>query len=217
MLEQQQHQLVAGLREMYRKLQAGEGWDGSALDTSSGGHPLTHDILEHLDLLQQSPDSPMHLDHFEEEPERLQELLIRNGAARVGRRASLSPPEDSEPPSPPSHRAELARTSYSSPDSIYTPPRTATPPTQRYAKMPMANQFTEPTIFEPEQQFTIPTWLNTSQLVPSAMPMGFESWDNSMFMGNMQAYPPQMGLATPGDVSMNDFLDFSECANPSVR
>jgi hypothetical protein len=95
MLEQQQSQLVAGLRELYRRLQAGETWPGLPLESSHEGHPLTHDILERLDLLHSSPDSPIKQEGFEENFARLQERLIANGASFVRRRRSVS--SDSDP------------------------------------------------------------------------------------------------------------------------
>ncbi|KAF2011863.1 hypothetical protein BU24DRAFT_396490 [Aaosphaeria arxii CBS 175.79] len=49
-LEQQQAQLVAGLRELYSRLQCGQGWPGPPLSKAESGHPLTHDILDRLDL-----------------------------------------------------------------------------------------------------------------------------------------------------------------------
>jgi hypothetical protein len=234
MLEQQQHQLVAGLRELYRRLLAGEGWEGPPLEAVTGGHPLTHDILERLDLLQQSPDSPIHLDHFEEEPERLQELLVRNGAPQVGRRPSLSPPEESEPPSPPlPKRTTPNRTAYPSPNSMNPSPRSHTPSA---AQQPFANskgivnsQFVEPAIFEPEQQFAMPSWLpmNMGQMVDSPMTMGYDNMWDSPIMGsqatnpamfsmppNVQTFGPgaTLGWTTPNEVSMNDFVDFSNCS-----
>ena len=69
MLEQQQAQLVSGLREMYRRLQAGENWPGKPLKQSHGGFPLTHDILERLNVLH--ADSPMTHDAFEDDLEAL--------------------------------------------------------------------------------------------------------------------------------------------------
>ncbi|KAK7178195.1 hypothetical protein PSPO01_15761 [Paraphaeosphaeria sporulosa] len=54
MLEQQQTQLVAGLRELYGRLRNGQCWPGQPLCDAQSGHPLTHDILERLDLLHSS-------------------------------------------------------------------------------------------------------------------------------------------------------------------
>ena len=96
MLEQQQAQLVSGLREMYRRLQAGESWPGKSLKESHGGFPLTHDILERLNVLH-STDSSMTHDAFEDDLEALQDRCMRtNGMAQnVRRRRAMS--EESEP------------------------------------------------------------------------------------------------------------------------
>jgi len=87
MLEQQQSQLVAGLRELYRRLQTGEGWPGLPLDSSCEGHPLTHDILQRLDLLHSNPESAIKQEGFEENLSRLQEHLT--AGSRSG--GSISP------------------------------------------------------------------------------------------------------------------------------
>lgn len=94
MLEQQQTQLVAGLRELYTRLQSGQGWPGSPLPEAQGGHPLTHDILERLDLLHPSSDSSSNYDGFEEDCNRMQQRLLDRGAAYTHRRGSIS--SDSE-------------------------------------------------------------------------------------------------------------------------
>lgn len=91
MLEQQQSQLVAGLQETYRRLVGANMWPGSLLEEPEG-HPLTHDILTVLDIIHPKPDSP--LDHFEEDPERLQQRLVAQGAPYIARRGSFS--SDSE-------------------------------------------------------------------------------------------------------------------------
>lgn len=52
MLERQQEQLVAGVHELYRRILTGQGWPGPRIDTSMCGQPLTHKILEGLDVLQ---------------------------------------------------------------------------------------------------------------------------------------------------------------------
>lgn len=114
MLEQQQAQLVAGIRELYRRLRTGEGWSGAWLEesrvvdssaiitdkTNKTNHPLTHDILERLDLLHVrsgEDGSPIYdnngstflqqrFDGFDENCARLQQRLIREGASMVERR-----------------------------------------------------------------------------------------------------------------------------------
>jgi hypothetical protein len=96
MLEQQQSQLVAGIREMYKKLLHGDGWVGSPLQDSQEGYPLTHDILERLEVLHMTGDSPVKSETFEDDLSRLQERLIEGGASYIRhRQSSLS--TDSEP------------------------------------------------------------------------------------------------------------------------
>jgi hypothetical protein len=96
MLEQQQSQLVSGLREMYRRLQAGENWPGKSLRESHGGFPLTHDILERLNVLH-SADSSISHEIFEDNLDALQDRCMRtNGMAQnMRRRRAMS--EESEP------------------------------------------------------------------------------------------------------------------------
>jgi hypothetical protein len=86
LLEQQQTQLVAGLRELYSRLQKRESWPGQPLRESSGGYPLTHDILERLDLLHPSSHNISNYEGFEED--------FEQGALFTRRRGSVS--SDSE-------------------------------------------------------------------------------------------------------------------------
>ena len=120
MLEQQQAQIVAGMRELYRRLRTGEGWPGAWLEEfqisdntgsinvskSNTSHPLTHDILERLNLLHirsgEEAGSPINdnvgrafsqqrFDDFDENCTRLQQRLIREGAPMAERRRSSEP------------------------------------------------------------------------------------------------------------------------------
>ncbi|MBA7571947.1 hypothetical protein ES708_13717 [subsurface metagenome] len=93
MLEQQQGQLVSGLKEMYHRLQKASAWDGPALDESTG-QPLTHDILLALDLLEPKHDDSGEHEAFEENTEKLQARMIAEGAGFAHRRGSFS--SDSE-------------------------------------------------------------------------------------------------------------------------
>jgi hypothetical protein len=54
MLLEQQSWLVHGLRELYRRSVEGEGWSGDLLKPETNGHPLTHDILTRLGVLDRS-------------------------------------------------------------------------------------------------------------------------------------------------------------------
>ena len=93
MLEQQQGQLVAGLQEMYRRLQTAQGWNGPDLPEATG-HPLTHDILAALDLLESKHDDSGEFETFEEDFDTLQSKLVASGASFTQRRGSFS--SDSE-------------------------------------------------------------------------------------------------------------------------
>ncbi|RVX75263.1 hypothetical protein B0A52_00615 [Exophiala mesophila] len=100
MLESQQAQLVTGLQELYRRLQKGQGWIGSALKESGSGQPLTHDILERLGALKQ--DGHTTNDTFEEDLDLLQQRLIADGAGYMQRAPSHDSHSlsDSSAPSP---------------------------------------------------------------------------------------------------------------------
>lgn len=52
LLERQHAQLTAGLHELYRRTQNGEGWTGPHLEAVNHHQPLTHKILEGLGVLQ---------------------------------------------------------------------------------------------------------------------------------------------------------------------
>lgn len=93
MLEQQQGQLVSGLQKMYELLREANAWDGDAL-SETNGHPLTHDILAGLGLLEAKQDGSGEMETFEEDCERLQSRLIAEGAGFTQRRGSFS--SDSE-------------------------------------------------------------------------------------------------------------------------
>lgn len=51
MLERQHTQLIAGLQELYRCTQNGQGWTAPSLEPVNYGQPLTHKILEGLGVL----------------------------------------------------------------------------------------------------------------------------------------------------------------------
>jgi len=94
MLEQQQSQLVLGLQEMYRQLSAAQAWMGPPLSEASG-HPLTHDILAALNLLETKHDGTGEAETFEEDCQKLQGRLLADGAEYVApRRGSFSSDSD---------------------------------------------------------------------------------------------------------------------------
>lgn len=94
MLESQQTQLVAGIQELYRRLQSGEGWVGSPLKESTRGTPLTHDILERLGALKS--DNKAGLDHFEDNYEVLQNILFASGAPSLQHESSFDTNSEAE-------------------------------------------------------------------------------------------------------------------------
>ncbi len=98
MLESQQAQLVAGLQELYKRTQNGQGWMGSPLKESGQGVPLTHDILERLGALKQ--DGHATNDVFEEDLAVLQQRLIADGAGFMQRQASHDSHSDTSAGSP---------------------------------------------------------------------------------------------------------------------
>lgn len=76
MLERQQSQLVAGLQSLYGCLQNRQGWPGQPLREVEGGHPLTHDILERLDLLHPSSSNSSSGQDSEEDSEGMEQKLL---------------------------------------------------------------------------------------------------------------------------------------------
>ncbi|KAL8703342.1 MAG: hypothetical protein Q9201_003478 [Fulgogasparrea decipioides] len=87
MLEQQQLQLVNGLREFYNREILNGSWKGSPLQVSSTGYPLTHDILEALDALRL--DGQLTPERFEEDTDVIQQKLLATGASPIKRPMSV--------------------------------------------------------------------------------------------------------------------------------
>jgi hypothetical protein len=128
MLEQQQAQLVAGLRELYSRLQTGQGWPGAPLQEAQGGHPLTHDILERLNLLHPASDNSEGYEVFEENCQRMQQKLVESGAGfTTRRRGSVSSESDHGHTSASSSHGTPPMKSMSFNDPFSS--RTAAPPT----------------------------------------------------------------------------------------
>jgi hypothetical protein len=130
MLEQQQAQLVAGVRSMYKKLLNGETWPGSPLLESSEGFPLTHDVLERLEVLHMTGENPVGSEDFEDDFNKIQQRLIDGGASYVARRSS--PSTDSEPDlahaDSPRSNSQTSRSSVSQRSRKRSSPATPPPP-----------------------------------------------------------------------------------------
>jgi hypothetical protein len=228
MLEQQQTQLVAGLRELYCRLQKGESWPGQPLRESSGGHPLTHDILERLDLLHPTSDNHnTHYEGFEEDCSRMQQKLLERGAPFTRRRGSVS--SDSE------HGHASTNSSYESTpttrsfafDSPFA--RNNAPPTPpMHSPFPRQSQTVSPV--KQESPMVSPTFMNSGALDPSTLSQ--TAWMNDSMMmdepvdftkamygfDSYAGYDPSMMMDTiainPNDPMMPDWnnntdLDFT--------
>ena len=174
MLEQQQSQLVSGLKEMYHRLQKASAWDGPSLDETSG-HPLTHDILSALDLLEPKHDDSGETEVFEENCDKLQSRMLSEGSGFSHRRGSLS--SDSEH----SHheRPRTASTRHETPtqpkpsifrESFNFP--SATPSPLSHSPIPRSKQFSPQQLAQHQQPkpsilpspLQLPTYSNDPQL-----------------------------------------------------
>ncbi|KAK4547809.1 Fluconazole resistance protein 1, partial [Recurvomyces mirabilis] len=78
---------------MYQRLQAVQAWPGATLPETNG-HPLTHDMLAALDLLEMKQDGSGEVETFEGDCDKLQAKLVAYGAGFVQRRGSISSDSD---------------------------------------------------------------------------------------------------------------------------
>lgn len=186
MLEQQQTQLVSGLRELYSRLQKGQGWPGAPLRETQSGSPLTHDILERLDLLHSSNDVSSNYEGFEEDCSRMQQKLLEGGAPYTHRRGSVS--SDSE------HGHTSSPSSYSGTPTTKSVPfndpfaRHNAPPTPPL-NSPFPRQSQIVSSVKQETPIAPTTFMNTGALDPSALSR--TAW-------------------TPDSMMMDEPLDFSK-------
>lgn len=81
MLEQQQQQLVNGLRVLYLRAINNQGWAGPPLKDAAHGFPLTHDILSCLGALK--TDARDSCDHFEEDFDTLKRTITTRSEGTV--------------------------------------------------------------------------------------------------------------------------------------
>lgn len=177
MLEQQQTQLVAGLRELYSRLQRGESWPGQPLREASGGHPLTHDILERLDLLHPSGDNNSNYEGFEEDCSRMQQRLLEGGAPYTRRRGSVSSDSEHGHASSSSSTGGTPTTRSFAFDTPFA--RNHTPPTPVMNNtFPRQSQIISPV--KQESPMVSSTFMNTGALDPSSLSRG--GWMNDSMM-----------------------------------
>jgi hypothetical protein len=208
MLENQQSQLVAGLQELYKRVQSGQGWAGSPLKETSHGGPLTHDILERLGALKQENHSDG--DRFEEDLSVMQQRLLSNGAGYMQRSNSTDSDSETEqspifeqmpprrpelinpfapnrfPPTPPTTSPYMRSASTSSaPGHLRFSPQSITP---QSAMNPALLQ--RPTWSQPSQQQVLAfddnmDFINRFEMMPQ-----MEGFSPQVFQQNMNACLP---------------------------
>lgn len=219
MLEQQQAWLVNGLQELYRRSLEGESWPGEALKTESNGHPLTHDLLTRLGALDHTKG-----EHFEENPDAMQQDLWRNGMQR-----QESSDGSSEAHSP------IARSRFSS--DAFSNSQTLPPTPPAYSPSTRA-QKSEPLSMNHQAQAQTPVQAQNQQYALSMQgvvnPLALQGppqWNNSGFnpfdeMDLMSTADYSMkfeeqGLQSPmfNQMPMNcvggDYDDFNQFLNPN--
>lgn len=232
MLEQQQTQLVSGLRELYTRLQNGQGWPGAPLLESQGGHPLTHDILERLDLLHPSADGNINYDGFEEDCNRMQQRLLERGARYLQRRDSVSSDSDHGHASSPSSYNGTP-TTHSAPFSDAFARNNAPPTPPMNSPFPRQSQITS--TMKSETPFGAPTYMRTgldNNLIRSSWPVDPPMMDDSTMdykylsnfdpmtfdPNNMVLEPFVINPSSSGpmmtDWDANTDLDFANFINP---
>lgn len=211
MLEQQQTQLVAGLRELYSRLQKGESWPGQPLRESSGGHPLTHDILERLDLLHTSGDSSSNYEVFEEDCNRMQQKLLDRGAPFTRRRGSVSSDSEHGHASPnssyngtPTTRSFGFDTPFARPNAPPTPPMNSPFPRQSQIISPVKQ----------ESPRVSPQFMTSAALDPSTLSRSAWATDSMMMDEPVDFSKPMYGFdAFPG-FDQNMMMDCAIAINP---
>ena len=227
MLEQQQTQLVAGIRELYIRLQRGDGWPGQPLREASGGFPLTHDILERLDLLHPSHDNSSHYEGFEEDCDRMQQRLLERGSSFNKRRGSTS--SDSEHGHG-SSNSSYEETPLSASSALETPfVRTHAPPTppmdssaqtqsqlvspmKQESPMVQSSTFMTPGSLDPTDMLRT-AWMNDSIAMDESVDFskstyGFEifGYDQTMTVDAMALDPMMPDWNSASDLDFSNFI-----------
>jgi hypothetical protein len=229
MLEQQQTQLVAGLRDLYSRLQRGESWPGQPLREASSGHPLTHDILERLHLLNSPSENGSNYEGFDDDCNRMQRKLLEKGAPYTRRRASISSDSEHDHASSNSSYNGTPTTMSFAIDSPFarhnappTPPMNSPFPRQSQMvspikqETPMASStFMNPGAMDPSA-ISRSTWLNDSMMmdepVDFSKPMygfdNFGAYDQNMMVDTIAINPndPMMPDWSTGELDFSNFI-----------
>jgi len=204
MLEQQQSQLVAGLRELYKRLQTGEGWPGAPLREAQGGSPLTHDILERLDPLHSSSDGSGNYESFEEDCNRMQQKLVDGGAPYTHRRSSVSSESDhAHTPSSSSNGGTPTTAKSMTFNEAFA--RNAAPPTPpMHSPFPRQSQIT-PSVKQ-ETPMIMPDFMDTGALDPTSLSRTNWAANPMMMEDSLEFSKPMYGVDTYGNFDQNAML-----------
>ena len=170
MLEHQQHQLVNGLQEMYKRAVSGQTWEGPSLDDSSNGRPLTHDILNSLGVLQQH-EAQGRCGSFDEDPDTMQRRLAGDDADVADRRRSFESEGDTDSLETPLPDAGMGRPILTNPFAASQLP---TPPVYSPAS-------SQSTVYHPQPTRTWPSKQKTSAIRPLSLQIqpSYAKWDHS--------------------------------------
>lgn len=228
MLEQQQGQLVTGLQEMYHRLLKGESWNGPTL-SEANGHPLTHDILAAMNLLESKHDGSGDMEAFEEDCQKLQSRLLADGAGYVKRRQSFSSDSDHSQCGPSRSTSQNTPTitkptmfkenfSFSAsptplPQSPAPKKRQSYPPAQQsplHQSTPLTN---DPQLYQPE--WTLPDLSNPEALLRSKFALQAPQLPNSLDDVEDIMNSPQWDDSTAAfDLNMNSWTSFPQQLSP---
>ncbi|KAJ5624677.1 hypothetical protein N7510_000986 [Penicillium lagena] len=227
MLEQQQAWLVHGLQELYRQSIDGEGWTGDRLKPEPNGHPLTHDLLTRLGALDHSKG-----EHFEENPDTMQQDLWRSNAGHMQRQESSDGSADS--PQSPTSRSRFSSDTFSQRQMPPTPP--AYSPTARAPQIKAEPQMSgsyaphlpmhgvvNPLALQggPQQQqqwSSNPSFnpFDEMDLMNSADYANLSFDDNQMASPMFNRHMPMNCMSSGSFVdSKNDYEDFNQFLNPN--
>jgi len=215
MLEQQQAQLVACVREMYRLLQNGEGCPGEPLKMAHHGQPLTHDILERLNLFEVKGEGGSTHDGFEDDLSVLECRALKVEAPapkRSQRQESVSSDSDHEHHSPPSSygspksRTPSYRKSFAQARAPPTPPST-TPLHHVEMNAPFKIEHHVPFV---APDYGVNYYLDQLQMGnPSGYPANYEQFasvDSSFQFADL-AINPSLVMPSWNDFPTVDFMD----------
>lgn len=171
-------------------------WPGQPLSEASG-HPLTHDILARLNLLEAKHDGSDEMETFEEDTIKLQQRLVSEGASYIPRRrGSLS----SESEHSQDHHSHKRSTSHGTPVQQQAPQpvfndnfkfnSSPSPLAQSPIPQPSRNQSLKPSPLHAvtEDDFANPQWNNlaydpTDMMTPQ---FAFPSLNMANFDNNFQ-------------------------------